>query len=261
MLYKFILDGCDEAEITATERNSLIRFCLSVGTRAKCSTRTIMRPFKQKYLIEALREVKAKHAKNIADYKEKIELYNSGKLRLPQSIIDYFEGVPTKEKYEAYLKELIWQERETMQHITNSYNICVDFFHIEKSLLDFHNSLNPRITFGYSNLLHEECDFILTDEIKRAFLNSSLKDLGEDERDWYYDWGYVHFQSGFDLSYEDLSVFCGERCILETVSHEQGMSVCLTDEEIAQFSNFEGKAGERAATIQKLKNLEKAQID
>ncbi len=58
MVYEFHLDESYETNITAAERNALIRFCLSIGTRAKCSTRVLMRPFKQKYFTEALREMR-----------------------------------------------------------------------------------------------------------------------------------------------------------------------------------------------------------
>ena len=256
MLYEFHLDESYETNITAAERNALIRYCLSVGTRAKCSTRALMRPFKQKYLTTALREMKESHKKAIAEYSKKIELYDKGELHLPQNLIDYFEGAPTKDRYEKYIRSLIRQEREVMRTGSKDYMICVSFAFTDKKMLDFHNTLNPRVTFGYSNSLHEECDFALTEEIKNAFLNSSLKELPAWEQDWTHDWGYVYFDSISNLLYEDLEIFVGERFILSTLSHEQGMTVSLTEEELAAFLDFEGKRNKNLATVEKLKSLQ-----
>ena len=258
MLHEFHLDESYKTDITAAERNALIRYCISIGTRAKCSTRAVMRPFKQKYLTAALREMRDNHMKSIAEHSKKIELYNKGELHLSQGLIDFFEGVPTKERYEKYIRRLIKQEREAMQIISKDYHISVAIAYVGKKLLDFHNTLNPRVTFGYSNSLHEECDFALSDEIKNAFLNSSLKELSTWEQDWTHDWGYIYFDSLIKLFYEDLEVLVGERNILSTLSHEQGMTVSLTDEELAAFIDFEGKRNENLATVEKLKSLQEA---
>lgn len=256
MLYEFHLDESYGTNLTAAERNALIRFCLSIGTRAKCSTRVLLRPFKQKYLTTALREMKGGHLKSIAEYEKNIELYNRGELPLPQGLIDYFEGPPTKERFEKYMRALIRQERGVMRMLSKSYQINVDFAFTNQKLLGFHKTLNPRVTFGYSNSLHEECDFPLTEKIRDAFLNASLKDLPSFKQDWMHDWGYVFFGSCSELLYEDLEVFLGERYLLSTLSHEKDMTVSLTEEELAAFYDFEGKRRKNIATVGKLKSLQ-----
>ncbi len=254
MLKEYRLDEGYKANITSAERNALIRYCLSIGTRAKCSTRALMRPFKQKYLTAALSEMKDNHSRKIAEYSKKIELYNKGELQLSQEYIDSFGSTPTKAQFEKYMKALINQERDIMRTLSKSYQIFVDFAYTNKNVLAFHESLSPRITFGYSNSLHEECDFALTKEIKNAFLNSSLKESQTFEQDWTHDWGHVYFNSIIELLYEDLEIFVGERLVLSTLSHEHCMTVFLTDEELAAFIDFEGKRKENLITQKKLKD-------
>ncbi|MDE6441558.1 MAG: hypothetical protein K2L12_02245 [Clostridia bacterium] len=255
MVHELHLDQSYNTHLTPKDRNTLIRYCISIGTRAKCSTRNVLRPFKQKYLTTAIREMKSSHLEQIAKFKEQINLYQNDELKLSDWLIDFFEGTPSKEDFKKYMRALIKQERDVFNTISKSYVINVDFSHISKELLEFHNTLNPRITFGYSSILHEECDFELSNEIKHAFLNSSLKELPTWEQDWTHDWGYVFFDSIINLLYEDLIVFCGERCILDTISHEQCMTINLTDEEFENFINFEGNKKEKSEILEKLKSI------
>ena len=258
MLHEFHLGESWKTNIAVAERNALIRYCLSVGTRAKCSTRAVMRPFKQKYLTAALRELRKNFMQKISEYTEWMQTYVEGETKLPDWMIDYFEGIPTKEIFTDYCCSVIKQERGTLRSLMKNYSIRVDFAFTDKKWLAFHYSLNPRVTFGYSNRLHEVCDFALTEEVKNAFLNSSLKELSTWEQDWTHDWGYVYFDSITNLLYEDLAVLIGERYILDTVSHEEMMTVSLTDEELTAFIDFEGKRNENLATIEKLKSLNEA---
>ena len=231
MLYEFHLGESYKTDVSAAERNALIRYSISIGTRAKCSTNALLRPFKQKYLKAALREVREDRLRIIAKYQE--EMKND----------------PAKD-FRAHIK----QEREVIRNFPKHYIIYVAFPFNDKKWIEFHNSLNPRITFGYSNMLHEECDFVLTEEIKQVFLNASLKELPMFEQDRAHDWGNVYFDS-FTLFYEDLQVLSGERNVLSTLSHEQEMTISLTDEELTAFIDFEGKQTENLATIEKLKAL------
>ena len=81
--------------------------------------------------------------------------------------------MPAKEDYVSYCGEIIRQEREILRRVRGEYHIAVDCAFTPKKWLRFHKSLSPRVTFGYSNALHEECDFALTDEVRQAFLHSS----------------------------------------------------------------------------------------
>ena len=247
-----------DTPLTPQERNALIRYCIVIGTRARCSTRAILRPFKQKYLTYALRELKSSHLEQIEKFKQQIILYQNGELEPTEGIIGYFNGIPSKKQYERYVNELIKQENNIVNSISKSYTINVNFSHISKELLEFHNSLNPRITFGYSNVLHEECDFELNNNVKNAFLNASLKELPAWEQDWTHDWGYVFFDSIINLFYEDLCVFRGDRCILETISHDQMLTINLSDEELENFLGFEND-GEYSVLTEKLKEIKKQQ--
>lgn len=252
------LDKSYNTPLTPKERNALIRYCIAIGTHARCSTRGILRSFKQKYLTSALIELKSSHLEQIKKYKQQINLFKNGELELSEGLISYFNGIPSSNQYEKYMRALIKQENDVANMISKNYTINVDFSNISKELLKFHNSLNPHITFGYSNALHEECDFELNNEVKNAFLNSSLKELPTWEKDWTHDWGYVFFNSIIELFYEDLIVFRDDRCILETISHEQMMTINLNDEELQNFFGFED-SGENSVLTEKLKEIKKQQ--
>lgn len=245
------LDESYGTALTPKDRNAIIGYCISIGTRAKCATARLLRPFKQKYLTAAMREMKLSHLKNIAETQEKIRLYNIGELKLSDEAIEFFGGEPTEKQLLDYFHAQIKQEREVMRTLSKAYTVNVDYSYLSKKQREFHNSLNPRVTFGYSSLLHEECDFELTSENKRAFLDSSLKDLPAWKEDWTHDWGYVFFESVINLLYEDLSVFCGDRRILDTISHEHMMTVDFTDEELEGLDGFVGSR----SLIKKLKKL------
>lgn len=234
---EYCLDGnCEEKfQFTPKERNTLIRYCLSVATRAKCSTNALLRPFKQKFLKEAFDEQNKEHLERIEKYKQAMQEYDPKTTKLPQRMIDYFEGIPTYESYADYCKRIIKQERDVLCSLKRNYAIHVDYAFISRKLLAFHNSLNPHVTFGYTSILHEECDFMFDEEKRKAFLNSSLADLPQYQNDWIHDWGNVAFD-GVNLIYEDLTLFRGDVCILETISHEQMMTVRLDETDLADLA-------------------------
>ena len=148
---EFCLDANCEGEVrfTPKERNTLIRYCLSVATRAKCSTRELLRPFKQKYLKEAYDELRKENIERIRQYERAMQEYDPETTELPQWMLGYFEGVPTKEVYSDYCRRIIKQEKDVLRDRKRNYTIRVDYAFIGRKLLAFHNSLNPRVTFGY----------------------------------------------------------------------------------------------------------------
>ena len=240
---EYCLDRNCEGKIqfTPKDRNILIRYCLSVGTRAKCSTKALMRSFKQKYLKKAFAEQSEEHLERIAGHERAIREYDPKTAQLPQYMLDFFEGVPAKEQYADYCRQIIKQEKEALRSLKRNYFVYVDYAFTGRKMLAFHNSLNPRVTFGYSNSLHEECDFALDEEKREAFLNSSLAELPQYKDDWIHDWGNVSF-GGMRLVYEDLTLFRGDVCILETVSHEEMMTVRLEEPDFAALAlNKDGK--------------------
>ncbi|MDE5766602.1 MAG: hypothetical protein K2I17_05495 [Clostridia bacterium] len=239
--------------LSPEERNIVIRYTITIGTRARCSTRHLMRPFKTQYLREAQKEKKAEHQKRIAEYKSAAENYVEGETQLGDTFIQFFGGIPSKKRLTNYYNNLIKQEKDNLRMISRTYSVHVDYGHISPELLKFHNSLNPRPTFGYSNSLHEECDFELTEQNKAAFLSSSLAELPSYTGDWMHDHGYVFFDSIIGLMYEDLAVFKGDRCILSTVSHEGEFDANLSDEELEGLRSFEDKKVLNEKIIEQLK--------
>lgn len=64
---------------TPGERNAVIRYALSVGTRAKCATRWLLRPLKMRDLQAAIREREAGHRNTIETYTRRAAEYRAGK--------------------------------------------------------------------------------------------------------------------------------------------------------------------------------------
>lgn len=226
---------------TPRERNAVIRYALSVGTRAKCATRWLLRPLKMRDLQAAIREREAGHRAAIEEYRRKAEEYEEGVTPLSESSLHFFGGVPAKEDYVSYCGEIIRQEREILRRCRREYQVSVDCAFTPKKWLRFHKSLSPRVTFGYSSALHEECDFALTDEVRQAFLHSSLTELPAYKDDRTHDYGVVFFGSPVELLYEDLSVSVGDRCVLDTISHEEMCTFSFTEGELQGLAAFAGK--------------------
>ena len=226
---------------TPKERNAVIRYALSVGTRAKCATRWLLRPLKMRDLQAAIREREAGHRNTIETYTRRAAEYRAGKTPLSAEALSYFEGVPSEERFTAYCNGVIRQEREILRRCRREYQISVDCAFTPKKWLRFHKSLSPRVTFGYSSALHEECDFALTDEVRQAFLHSSLAELPAYKDDWTHDYGVVFFGSPVELLYEDLSVSVGDRCVLDTISHEEMCTFSFTEGELQKLAAFAGK--------------------
>lgn len=236
MEYRIAGNCGEKCKFTPDERNMLIRYCLTVATRGKCATTALLRPFKQKYLKEAFDEQNKKYTERIAQYDRSMREYDPKTTKLPQWALDYFGGSPTQETYAGYCKQRIKLEKQALRSLKCNYIVYVDYGFVGKKLVAFHNSLNPRATFGYGNVLHEECDFVLDEEKRAAFLNSSLAQPQRYAHDWAH-WGNVEF-GGARLHYEDLTLFRGEECIIETITHEQMMTVRLSETDIAALALY-----------------------
>ena len=244
---EFCLNG---GALTPRERNLLIRYCVAVATRGTCATKALLRPFKQTDLREAFAEQGRAHTERIARYERAAQEYDPQTAELPQNMLNYFGGVPTKEQYAAYCREIVKQEESTVRSLERMYTVCVNYAFVGRKWLAFHRSLNPRVTFGYSSLLHEACDFLFDEEKRAAFLRSSLADLPQWKGDAVHDWGNVMF-GNMQLFYEDLTLYRGEACILQTVSHEEMMTARLEEPDLSALAREKGGA----ALVKKLRVL------
>lgn len=233
---EFCVDG---GALTPRERNTLIWYCVAVATRGKCSTKALLRPFRQKDLRNAFEEQQKEHLLRIREYETRQAEYDPETAQPPVWVLEYFGGTPSKETFSRYCREIIKQEKDVLRHLKRSYSVYVDYAFIGRKMLAFHNSLSPRVTFGYSNSLHEECDFLFDDEKRAAFLHSSLAELPRWKGDRVHDWGNVMF-GDMQLLYEDLTLFRGETCILETISHEETMTVRLGEGDLSALGNEKG---------------------
>lgn len=237
--------------LTPEERNLLIRYCVSVATGGRCATKELLRPLRQKDLRIAAQEQRALHLARIEAYEREAEEYDPATVKLPRSMLSYFGGTPSKEQFARYRRETVKQEREAMRYLKRAYSVWVNYATIGKKWLAFHRSLNPRVTFGDSSMLHEACEFPFDDGTREAFLHSSLAQLPQWEGDRVHDWGNVMF-GNMQLVYEDLALDRGETCILETVSHEEMMTARLEEDDLTALAEQGGETfAEKLRTLQK----------
>lgn len=251
--------GKDGKGFTPAERNALIRYAVSIGTRAKLRTRVLLRPLKMKDLQEAFEERELFYQREDEKLKKQREEYDPSKIAPDSPLANYFGKVPSKEEYGEYCSALIWQCNEASKRIRLSYSVFVENS-IPNKLMKLHRSLNPRVSFGYSNILHEECDFELTDEIKKILMNASLKTLPYNARDLIHDFGYVIIGDeaparSLPLCYEDLYVYSGNRNMLYCLSHERQCGIDFTEDELNGFLHFDGKEETNRKIINKIKGV------
>lgn len=235
---KYELDDVFFASLTPKERNLMIRYCIGVGTRAQCSTKELYRPLKQKDLRMAFEEQDRKTLERIAEYERHMREYDPK--HPSEDLFVVFDSVPTKEEFENYCKSMIEEEKELLRGSRRCYSVSVDYEDISSFWMKFHKSLSPRVTFGYSNELHEECNFELNEESREAFLHSSLTAPPAKREDW----GIVTF-GNMELAYEDLSVYRGDDCILTAISHEEIMLAQLDEKDFDAIERMPG--GKRLA--------------
>ncbi|MCM1043141.1 MAG: hypothetical protein NC350_02895 [Corallococcus sp.] len=250
-----IVTSLEGESFTPAERNEIIKFAVSIGTRAEMSTTSLLRPLKMKDLKSAFAESKQRLLAENEMLKLRMARYDSKEVVLDKTLVEYFDGIPTKEQFVAYHKRLIKQNLESIDTMFDTYFIYVNT-HLTGKLSEIHRSLNPRVTFGYSTMLHEICDFPLDEYAKNLLLNSNLKGTPRISDEHIHDFGYIMLSDGENnfLLYEDLCVFVNDRCILQCVSHEQACNINFTDEELASFEVCADKAL-RGGIIAKLKRV------
>lgn len=230
--------------LTAEERATVMRFAIEIGERATCRTNCLLRPLDGTILERAFREREERIEARERAYIERARTFDPAKAS-PE--LKSFLGEVTSERYGKYVAELIKQEEEAKASIRRSYIISVDYAYLDEEDAAFHKSLSPRVTFGDTNELHEECSFALTREIKEALEDSSLG--GDPEES--YDYG-AFYLGKTPLVYEDLSVTIGDEPILATVSHEGIMDLFLSPEDMKSFADFELNRARNRKIVAKL---------
>jgi hypothetical protein len=216
----------------------------------KCSTRSLLRPLTMDDLESAFLERDEERAETMDKYRKLVSDYKDGK-PISEGLRSWFGNRdPPIEELESYCDAMIRQTEDS--DIREMYMVYVGYQFMTEENRAFHASLNPRVTFGYSNALHEECDCIITDRIRNVLL--SCFEYGEDKDDCYYNGAFECTASG--TSYEDLTIYRGDRIILSTVSHEGMFTICLNDADIEAFSEFEGKRETNEKTLRNLSSMQ-----
>lgn len=231
--------------LSKTQINVITRFCIFIGDRAEISTRCLLRPLSPEILEAAFKTREEDVTRRIADLEKKKRNYNPEDA--DEFLISYFEGAPSRAQYSEYIDCLIKQETENPD-IRKFYSVSVDYGFLKKERLDFHNSLNPVCTFGYSSMLHELCAFDLSEELK-SWLYSAFPDRCFPGCGAFFTEG-----AGEGIFYEDLCVEKNGKIILETISHEEDVCLHLTSEQLSEFAFFEGKEQRNSKILKKLGN-------
>lgn len=231
--------------LTAEERATVIRFALEIGDKATCRTNCLLRPFEPAMLEKAFREREEKIEERERAYVERARTFDPKKTSI--EFRSFFGENMTSEEYGKYIAELIKQEEDAKKTIRRTYHITVDFAGLDPEDEAFHRSLNPRVTFGDTDELHEACAFALTPEIREALQDSSLG--GEPEEGFDYGAFYV---GRSPLFYEDLSVTAGGETVLSTLSHEGFLDLFLSEEDRVNLEGFELNKARNKRIIEKL---------
>lgn len=231
--------------LTAEERATVMRFAIETGDRATCRTNCLLRPFEASMLDKAFREREEKIEQRERAYIERARTFDP--TRTSMEFRSFFGENMTSEEYGKYIAGLIKQEEEAKQMIRRAYHITVDYADLSSEDQAFHASLSPRVTFGDTNELHEECSFALTREIKDALLDSSL---GGDPEEGF-DYGAFYLGTS-PLFYQDLCVTAGGESLLSTVSHEGFLDLFLSEEDRAALEGFELNRARNRKIIEKL---------
>ncbi len=239
-------------KLTATDRCVINRFLLSEADKIEFSTNCIRQPLSLEKLEIAFQEVEAKAKERIEKTRSLLNKFDNGEL--PEELKAYYGDAMKREDIIEYIDRIIRQESEVVKSIKNTYMISVDneFWGDDKAK-ELHCSFNPRVTFGYSNKLHEECKVALTDELKKILLKTQLcKRCSYNEC---FSFGAFTIDEITCSFYEDTKLFINGNCVMETISHEQIYDLYLSDELMAKLLNFEDKKDRNEKIIKKL-NIE-----
>lgn len=235
-------------DLTREDRSTIIRFCLTRGDRATMRTGYLVRPLSMADLEAAFKERESEIDKRILEYKANMENFDPNNTN--ENLRSFFGGEPTKTEFCTYINDLIRQEQEARAQIRLSYHISVDMSALTPADIAFHMSLSPKVTFGYSNELHEECDFALTDKIRARLLSSSISD--SDPFDGW-DYGALYLDSNMALTYEDIEIMKNGEIMLSTVSHEEMFDVFFDTDDKKAFIDFEGQTKRNLEIWEKVK--------
>ncbi len=239
-------------KLTATDRCVINRFLLSEADEIEFSTNCIRQPLSPEMLSLAFEEVERKAEERIAKIRLLLKDFDSG--NLPEHLKAYFGDDVNREDIAEYIGQRAKQEKEVAESIKNSYMVWVDneFFGDERAK-KLHHTFNPRVTFGYSNRLHEECRVPLNDGLRKMLLKTQLcKRCSFNES---FSFGAFSLEEIRCSYYEDTRLFIKGKCIMETISHEQMYDLYLSDALIERFSGFENKKERNEKIIKKLKAL------
>ena len=242
----------DTSKLNKSERLAIIRFCLNKGTRVKYSTHGLLRPLEMRYLEDAFKEYDNGKAKQIEEIRQAIQDYKNGG-SLGKFTQWFFENKkPSIKKVEQYFNRYIKEEEET--DIRRSYHVAVDYEYTTKNQLDFHNSMNPKITFGYSNVLHEECEGEITEAVRNRLLSCFKDRRGIEEFLTFggFEYGEITEEQS-PIYYEDLIIWQNERQLLSTITHEEEFYLSFNDEDINAFHSFENSVERNEKIIKKLR--------
>ena len=224
---------------------TVMRFAIEIGTEATCRTNCLLRPLTGELLENAFREREKKIEARERAYVARARTFDP-KSASPE-LRSFFGGEVTSEAYGKYIAELIKQEEDAKRTMRRAYHVTVDYAELDPDDEAFHASLSPRVTFGDTNELHEECAFALTPGIKEALCDSSLG--GDPEEN--FDYG-AFYLGKTPLYYEDLTVTKDGDPILSTVSHEGFMDLFLSEEDLRSFPDFELNRTRNRKIAQKL---------
>jgi hypothetical protein len=201
-------------------------------------------------LESAFRERDEERAETIDKYRKIVIDYKDGK-PISEGLRSWFgDRDPSIEALESYCDAMIRQTEDS--DVREAYSVYVGYEFMSEEHRAFHASLNPRVTFGYSNVLHEECDCMITDRVRTVLL--PCFEYEEDKDNSYYNGAFECAAS--NMHYEDLIIYRGSRTILSTISHETMFSIHFDETDIEAFRVFEGEHELNEKTLRTLSTMQ-----
>ena len=237
-------------KLTATDRRVINKFLLSVADEMEFSTNCIRQPLSLEKLEIAFKEVENKAKKRIEETRSLLTDFDNG--NLPLHLKSYFGDDVKREDVALHIEQVVLQENYVVKSIKNNYTVSVvnDFFD-DATARDLHLSFNPRVTFGYSNQLHEECRVALTPSLRELFSKSQLCKQDKINAELF-SYGAFTIDKIACSYYEDTKFFINGKCIMATISHEQIYNLSLSNDLLIQFLNFENKKDRNQKIIAKI---------
>jgi hypothetical protein len=237
------LRATDTTRLNESQRLTLIRFAVTHGYSIYCQTSCLYRPLLMQDFERELEKAAQLRQDKIGFYKKLKEDYKAEKNI--NTFLELFFGSHSIEPTMFY-KTMDHLISETEKNdIRKKYYIPVFYDHLNDDDLAFHYSLEPKVTFGGQDFLHEEFEIEFNKKIRDAFIKSFKKKV-----DQYTSYGVAKIGN---LVYSSIEIFDKDkRLILRADDNRKIIEFNITETLYELLHVFEGKFERNYALLYQL---------